>query len=201
VGLKTADRTAWLVHFARRRLDEGTRLLTGESLAARWEALAFAYGRSWSIDQDAEPPTWAEVTRAYHRLWGAAFSQLRHKQPIPASWAGTLYPKPDGTLTELTTTSGLSFLGGFMVQVYEVLRSLTSPRLRIRFCPVCRRPFVTKRSDAKVCPTGSCRTLAWRREHREQFKKLRREAYRRRMVGKTGNPRVLIGGPKRRIKT
>ena len=200
VGLQVEDRARWLVEFARRRRTDETRLLEGESLAARWEALAFAYGRRWFVDQKAKPPAWADVTTAYGRLWSHAFSLLRQSQPISAHWVGHLYPQPDGSVRALTYTADLPFLGAFMVQVYEVLRGLTSVRLRIRFCPICTRPFVSKRPDAKVCPIGSCRTLAWRKRHKEKFKATRREAYHRQMQKKTGNRNVLIGGPKKKIQ-
>jgi len=170
----------------------------GETLAARWDALAFAYGRRrWDASADIEPPTWEDVTKAHHRLWLLVFSQLRHKRPIDARWTGRLFPQEDGSLTALTVTSQLPFLEGFVVQVYEVLRELGETGLRIRFCPICTRPYVSKRADAKVCPTGSCRTIAWRRQNRAKFKAARREAYRRQMVTKTGNPNVRIRGTKK----
>ncbi len=192
VGLSAEDRARWLVNFARRRMEYQTRALEGESLAARWDALAFAYGRRWSIDQDAQPPTWSEVTTAHMRLSANVLGPLRNGQPIQATWVGHLFPQPDGSVRALTTTSDLAFVHAFMVQVYDVLRGLAESGLRLRFCPVCTRPYVSKRADAKVCPAGSCRTLAWRRSHREKFKELRREAYRRLVVKKTGNPNVRI---------
>lgn len=150
--------------------------------------------KSSTLKSHAQPPTWVEVTKAYTRLWLRVFSELRQERPVPGRWIGDLWPQADGSLKALTRRSDLAFLGAFMVQVSEVLRGLASTRLRLRFCPVCTRPFVSKRKDAKVCPTGSCRTLAWRRDHREEFRAARREVYRRRMAKKTGNPNVRIQG-------
>ncbi|HZF03678.1 MAG TPA: hypothetical protein VE932_05025 [Patescibacteria group bacterium] len=190
VGLGDA-RLRWLVDFARRREDDASRQLRDDSLSTRWEAFAFAFARVLEVAEDTPPPTSAEITAAHRALWADVLGALQLARPIEgARWVGTLLPQSDGTVKAVTDTSGLPFEEAFMVQAYEALRA--AHRARLRFCPVCHRPFMSKRPDAKVCPTGSCRTLAWRRRHPERFRQARRDAYRRGVVNKTGNRNVRI---------
>ena len=197
IGLGPDRRVRWLVDFARRRLERPNRL-QGETLASRWDALAFAYGpRPGLVARNAQPPEWTDVTKAWVQLELLVLQPLRNEEPLEAEWAGRLFRQPDGTFKAITHTADLSFVRAFIIQVYEALRET---RLRIRFCPVCSRPFVAKRPDAKVCPVGSCRTIAWRRSHRDKFRATRRKAYERQMKRRTGNPNIRIGSRKMKEK-
>lgn len=184
----------WLYGFARRRPDFTTRLLAAprrEQGAIAWEALAFAKGgqklpgsrAGLIVTSEERPPTWAEVTSAHFHLWTSVLTPLKTRGSCSASWTGNLFLQDDGTVTALTVTDALGFRAAFLCQAVELLREQSARGIRLRFCSQCGNPFAAKRLDAKRCSGSSCRTLAWRKAHRKEFRKQRNDAYRRKVLG------------------
>ncbi|MFI5339847.1 MAG: hypothetical protein ACHQ7N_08410 [Candidatus Methylomirabilales bacterium] len=82
-------------------------------------------------------------------------------------------------------TGELSFRDAFIHRAYNALTELASAHRRIQFCSECRRPFVVKRIDSKIC-SASCRTAAWRKEHPEEFREQRKKYYRKKRAQQLG---------------
>jgi len=173
----------WLYEFA--RLRRGAPPVEQERIA--WEALTFANGgkggegTAWGVRADAAPPPWADVTRVETQLWGEILAPLRDKGTCDATWAGRLRLLQDGTVTAQTVTDQLPFREAFLCQAVAFLREQAERGIRLRFCRRCKNPFAAKRPDAKHCPGTSCRTLAWRQADPVRFRKIRKDAYRRKV--------------------
>ncbi len=177
----------WLYSFARRTPVYETRLLAAagaqEATRIAWEALAFAKGSSYSVTSEEQPPTWADVTKAYTHLWLHLLTPLKLDRDCAARWAGRLHLTEDGIVRAQTTSEGLSFVDAFLYQATDFLRQQATAGRRLRFCQQCGKPFAPKRPDAKLCPGTSCRTLAWRRADPKRFREARKRAYRRKILG------------------
>ena len=179
VGTIDLERTKWLLGFHQRIWPSRA------DLNLRWEALAFAMAAASdktivtdTRGQMTQPPAWSEVVQASAALeeWFHNLRAGRVTRVTVGKWSASLWMRK-GVIKGAPATDGLSFRDAFVHRAYNALTELAATHRRILFCSECRRPFIAKRNDSTKC-SPSCRTKAWRREHRKEFKEYRKKYYR-----------------------
>jgi hypothetical protein len=185
----------WLLQLSR---IEAPTLTEEEAHGLRVELLVFAKGTPMPARKEAVTIAEADVPStevlgkaAFHvRYLLGCLTRDKRANVEAHRWGATLQLK-NGRITGSAMLDDLSLLDAFTVRVYETLADLPSKRAWLFPCSICRKFFIAKRRDSRLC-SSSCRTLEWRRAHPEEFRTKRAEAYQRMLQRKTGQKRVRV---------
>jgi hypothetical protein len=186
---------AWLLTFARQDVPT---LSEDEKYRLSVELLVFAKGTPMPTRREAtmigEPdlPTPDVLHRANLRA-RHVFGNLAAQGSVDleaSKWSATLR-LDTGRLAGTVLFGGLALIDAFTMRLYETLTDLPGKHAWLYPCAICHKLFIAKRRDSRLC-SSSCRTLQWRRDHPEEFRAKRAEAYQRMLQRKTGQKRVRV---------